>query len=60
MLLRFIRSLGNTLKFGEECYQPICDKVVSSSHEVKLVKIPGHSAILGNDTADQKAKETAS
>jgi len=38
----------------------ICDKLFSSSYQVKLVKIPGHSAILGNDIADQKAKETAS
>jgi len=38
----------------------ICDRLVSSSYQVKLVKIPGHSAILGYDIADQKAKETAS
>ena len=38
----------------------ICDKLVESSCEVKLVKIPGHSNIIGNDIADHKAKEVAS
>jgi len=41
-------------------YQPIYDKLVYSSHDVKLVKIPGHSDIISNDTAEQKAKDIAS
>jgi len=38
----------------------ICDKLVDSSYEVKLVKIPGHFDINGNVIADQKAKDIAS
>jgi len=37
----------------------ICDKLVNSSREVKLVKIPGHSDITGDDIADQKGKGAA-
>jgi len=34
----------------------LCDKLVDSSYEVKLVKVPAHPDIIGNDIADQKAK----
>ena len=35
----------------------VCDKLVDSSYEVKLVKIPGHSDVNGNVIADEKAKD---